>query len=58
LRASRLAGLKEIPAFVDTTADNCDQLIESEQREGLTPLELAPFVQKRLAMGDKQAEIA
>jgi ParB family transcriptional regulator, chromosome partitioning protein len=58
LRASRLAGLKEIPAFVDTTADNYDQLIENEQREGLTPLELALFVQKRLAMGDKQAEIA
>ena len=58
LRASRLAGLKEIPAFVDSTADNYDQLIENEQREGLTPLELAMFVQKRLAMGDKQAEIA
>lgn len=58
LRASRLAGLKEIPAFVDTTADNYDQLIENEQREGLTPLELALFVQKRLAMGDKQADIA
>lgn len=58
LRASRLAGLKEIPAFVDTTADNYDQLIENEQREGLTPLELALFVQKRLAMGDKQVQIA
>jgi ParB family transcriptional regulator, chromosome partitioning protein len=58
LRASRLAGLKEIPAFVDSTADNYDQLIENEQREGLTPLGLALFVQKRLAMGDKQAQIA
>jgi ParB family transcriptional regulator, chromosome partitioning protein len=58
LRASRLAGLKEIPAFIDTTADSYDQLIENEQREGLKPLELALFVQKRLAMGDNQAEIA
>lgn len=58
LRASRLAGLKEIPAFIDTTADNYDQLIENEQREGLTPMELALFVQKRMAMGDKQAQIA
>jgi ParB family transcriptional regulator, chromosome partitioning protein len=58
LRASRLAGLKEVPAFIDTTADSYDQLIENEQREGLKPLELALFVQKRLAMGDKQAEIA
>ena len=41
LRASRLAGLKEVPAFIDTTADSYDQLIENEQREGLKPLEIA-----------------
>lgn len=58
LRATRLAGLHEIPAFIDTSADSYDQLIENEQREGLQPLELALFVQKRLALGDKQAEIA
>lgn len=58
LRASRLVGLHEIPAFIDTSADSYDQLIENEQREGLQPLELALFVQKRLALGDKQAEIA
>ncbi len=58
LRASRLAGLETIPAFIDTTADSYDQVIENEQREGLKPLELALFVQKRLAAGDSQAEIA
>ena len=58
LRASKLAGLTEIPAFIDTTADSYDQVIENEQREGLKPLELALFVQKRLAAGDNQAEIA
>lgn len=58
LRASRLAGLDTIPAFVDTTADRYDQVIENEQREGLKPLELALFVQKRLALGDRQADIA
>jgi ParB family chromosome partitioning protein len=58
LRASKLAGLQTIPAFVDTTADSYDQVIENEQREGLKPLELALFVQKRLAAGDNQAEIA
>lgn len=58
LRASKLAGLATIPAFVDTTADSYDQVIENEQREGLKPLELALFVQKRLALGDKQADIA
>lgn len=58
LRASRLAGLTQIPAFVDTTADHYDQVIENEQREGLRPLELALFVSKRLARGESQAEIA
>ena len=58
LRASRLAGRKDIPAFIDATADSYDQVIENEQRAALTPLELALFVQKRLALGDKQSEIA
>jgi ParB family transcriptional regulator, chromosome partitioning protein len=58
LRASKLAGLTQIPAFIDTSADSYDQVIENEQREGLRPLELAMFVQKRLALGDSQAEIA
>ena len=58
LRASKMAGMAEIPAFIDTTADSYDQVIENEQREGLKPLELALFVQKRIALGDNQAEIA
>ena len=58
LRASRLAGRMDIPAFIDATADSYDQVIENEQRAPLTPLELALFVQKRLALGDKQSEIA
>lgn len=58
LRASKLAGLVTIPAFVDTSADSYDQVIENEQHKGLKPLELALFVQKRIALGDKQAEIA
>jgi ParB family transcriptional regulator, chromosome partitioning protein len=58
LRASKMAGRTDIPAFIDTTADSYDQVIENEQREGLRPLELALFVQKRIALGDKQAEIA
>jgi ParB family transcriptional regulator, chromosome partitioning protein len=58
LRASKLAGLATIPAFIDPTADSYDQVIENEQREGLKPLEMALFVQKRLALGDRQADIA
>jgi ParB family chromosome partitioning protein len=58
LRASKLAGRTDIPAFIDVSADSYDQVIENEQREGLKPLELALFVQKRLALGDRQADIA
>jgi ParB family chromosome partitioning protein len=58
LRASKLAGCDDIPAFVDVSADSYDQVIENEQREGLKPLELALFIQRRLAVGESQAEIA
>jgi len=58
LRASKLAGQDRIPAFVDESFDSYDQVIENEQREGLKPLELALFVQRRLALGESQAEIA
>ncbi|MEO8925188.1 MAG: ParB/RepB/Spo0J family partition protein [Caldimonas sp.] len=58
LRATKLAGLKEIPAFVDKAADSYDQVIENEQREGLKPLELALFVKGELEKGVSQAEIA
>jgi ParB family chromosome partitioning protein len=58
LRASKLAGKDEIPAFVDHAADGYDQVIENEQREGLKPLELALFVKRELDKGVTQAEIA
>jgi len=58
LRASRLAGKTEIPAYVDDTVDTYDQVIENEQREGLKPLELALFIQRRLDTGESRAEIA
>jgi ParB family chromosome partitioning protein len=58
LRASRLAGTADIPAFVDRTANSVDQFIENEQRKGLTPLEIALFVQRALNRGESQADIA
>jgi ParB family chromosome partitioning protein len=58
LRASKLAELTEIPAFVDQTAQSVDQFIENEQRKGLTPLEIALFVQRAMEQGQTQAEIA
>jgi len=54
LRASKLAERSEIPAFVDACADSYDQVIENEQREPLTPLELALFIQRRQALGESQ----
>lgn len=57
LRAAKLTGLSEIPAFVDKAADSYDPVIENEQREGLKPLELALFVKRELDKGVSQAEI-
>lgn len=56
-RASRLAGQATIPAFIDATADSFDQVIENEQRQRLTPLELALFVQRQQQAGQSLAEI-
>lgn len=58
LRAARMAGLTEIPAFVKEGADVYDQVVENEQREGLRPFELARFIQQRQAAGEKSVEIA
>lgn len=58
LRASRLAGKPTIPAYVDNAMDSYDQVIENEQRESLSPLELAMFVQKKLQSGERSSEIA
>lgn len=58
LRATKLAGKADIPAFVDETADTYDQVIENEQRQGLQPLELALFIQRRMQAGDSQADVA
>jgi ParB family chromosome partitioning protein len=58
LRASRLAGKPTIPAYVDNAMDSYDQVIENEQRESLSPLEVAMFVQKKLQSGARSSEIA
>jgi hypothetical protein len=58
LRASRLAGKPTIPAYADNATDSYDQVIENEQRESLSPLELAMFVQKKLQSGARSSEIA
>ena len=58
LRASKLAGKSEIPAFIDEPADSFVQVIENEHREALRPMELALFVKRQLDSGKSRAEIA
>jgi|WetSurMetagenome_2_1015567.scaffolds.fasta_scaffold01448_6 ParB family transcriptional regulator, chromosome partitioning protein len=57
-RAAILAGLSNIPAFIDQDFTDYDQVNENEQRENLSPMELALFIDKRLKAGDKAHEIA
>jgi ParB family chromosome partitioning protein len=57
-RGSKAAGKTSIPAFVDDTSEDFDQVIENEQRDNLKPMELALFIQRKLDAGVKKAEIA
>lgn len=58
VRASRLAGLAEVPAFIDARVDPYAQVIENAHREDLSLFDLATFVTEREAGGDSRAEIA
>jgi ParB family chromosome partitioning protein len=58
LRASRLLDLPDIPYFIDRKVDSFDQVAENEQRDGLTPMEIAMFIKARLDEGMQQQEIA
>ncbi len=57
-RAALLAGLQKIPGFIDGEHADYDQIAENIQRDNLTPLEIALFIKKRLASGEKKADIA
>lgn len=57
-RGSVAAGRDTIPAFVDESHDDYDQVIENIQRDDLKPMELALFIKKRLDAGDKKKTIA
>lgn len=53
VRASRMAGKKTIPAFIDERVDRFAQAIENLQREDLTPFDLATFIAERQAEDPK-----
>jgi ParB family chromosome partitioning protein len=58
LRASKAAGKTTIPAFVDRSHTDYQQVIENLQREDLKPRELAMFIKKKMDEGEKQAQSA
>ena len=43
-RAALLIGLTEIPAYVDAEADEFSRFIVNEQRENLSPMDIAAFI--------------
>lgn len=57
-RASKRAGKETIPAFVDNDYNEADQVIENLQRNELTAREIADFIGRELAKGNKKGEIA
>ena len=60
-RASGLAGLPTIPAIVqadDVAFDEYSQVLENTQRDNLSPLDIARFIQKRKALGESNSKIA
>jgi ParB family transcriptional regulator, chromosome partitioning protein len=58
LRASKAVGKTTIPAFIDRSHTDYQQVIENLQREDLKPRELAMFIKKKMDEGEKQAHIA
>ena len=58
LRASKLAGKTTIPAFIDNDYSKIDQIIENIQRDNLSPMDIAKFIQSEKDRGLKQCEIA
>lgn len=59
-RAAQRAGRATIPAFVHSqrASDPYDQMIENIQRDDLSAADIAAFISARLAVGEKQKEIA
>ena len=60
-RASGLAGVPTIPAIVqadEVAFDDYSQVLENTQRDNLTPLDIARFIQKRKALGESNSQIA
>ena len=57
-RGSLLAGKETIPAFIDESHTDYDQVMENKERLGHTPIEIALFIKKKLAEGENKKDIA
>ncbi|MGV0999551.1 MAG: ParB/RepB/Spo0J family partition protein [Fluviibacter sp.] len=60
-RASTKAGLTTIPAIVqedEASFDDYSQVLENTQRDSLSPMDIARFIQKRKALGESNSQIA
>jgi len=59
LRAAARAGMSHVPVVIrDLPADPYAQVAENQKRHGLTPLDLARFINRRSEVGDSNATIA
>ncbi|WP_193068307.1 ParB/RepB/Spo0J family partition protein, partial [Halomonas sp. 3D7M] len=57
-RAALMAGLEEAPYIIKDSLDSFDKFILNDQREDLSPLEIASFIKTRLEEKYKANEIA
>jgi ParB-like nuclease family protein len=59
LRAAKLAGLREVPVVIGTSAhDVYAQVAENQKRHGLSPLDLAKFMRSRVDAGVERRDRA
>jgi len=52
------AGDTEVPCFIDDDADDYDKLIVNVKRVGITAMEMAAFINRRIEAGDSKGDIA
>lgn len=60
-RASLMAGMETIPAIVqsdEAAFDDYSQVLENTQRDNLSAMDIARFIQKRKALGESNSQIA
>lgn len=57
-RASKIAELETIPAFIDNTHTKADQVVENIHRDNLTPVEIATYIDEQISLGKKKKDIA